>query len=98
MPSIPRLDYSSQGGRQFEGVQNAVNAVGDVSITNGRAITVSLTVTAQQVAHGLGRAYKGYFPVSLSAASTVFNSASSDPAKFVALTASVPCSAVIWVF
>jgi len=44
-----RLDYTPQGGRQFENVERSLRSVGDVSISNGHAVEVSLTGTPKSV-------------------------------------------------
>lgn len=94
----PRLDYSSSGGRQFEGIQAAFDKIGDASITNGRAIEVSLTTSAQNIRHGLGKTYQGWFFIKKSAACDAFQTASSDDSRYLNLTGTAAATVTIWVF
>ena len=99
MPAKPlRLDYTPQGGRQFEGIERALSGVGDTRITNGRLLEVALTVAAQNVAHGLGKKWSGWFFVNKAAATDAFSTPSSDDTKFLNLTGTVATTVSIWVF
>lgn len=99
MPAKPsRLDYSPQGGRQYESIERSLRSVGDTRITNGRLVEVALTGVSQDIQHGLGKAWSGWFFVDKSAATDAFSAASSDDTKYLRLTSTVATNAKVWIF
>lgn len=98
-PSIPRLDFSSLGGRQLEGIQRAITDGGDNSISNGQAVEVTLTTSPQAIAHGLNRQYLGWFFIGKQSAVDAFETGTVDETRFLSLQGTVAnVAATIWVF
>jgi type IV secretory pathway ATPase VirB11/archaellum biosynthesis ATPase len=68
-------------------------------IMNGRLVEdVSLSTTATQVSHKLGRAYRGWIITNIDTAATLHVSSETSSDKFITLIASAPCIASLWVF
>jgi hypothetical protein len=59
---------------------------------------VSLSTTATEVAHGLGREPVGYFIVKANAAVDVYDTTSTTPKVTIKLTASTTATCNIWIF
>ena len=59
---------------------------------------VSVSTTALEVSHGLGRTPVGYFIVKASAGVTVFDSATTTPKATIKLTGSATSTINIWIF
>lgn len=98
MVNPTRLDYSPQGGRQFESISDAIKGASTSGLNGGRKIDVAVTATPQKVAHGLGKPYTGFFLINSDAAVTVFSPSSDEPSKFLTVAASGPANVTLWVF
>lgn len=93
-----RLDYSPQGGRQFESIDKAIKNQGSSGIGGGIRVEVNLTTAAQDISHGLGKPYTGWFFIGKSAATDAFEGTSPDPSRYLRLTGTVATTVVLWVF
>jgi hypothetical protein len=72
-----------------------------VELTNGRLIeNVALSTSDTHIVHGLGRAFRGWFVIRISAAGTILEAATqADTTKFLSLKASAGTPTVsVWVF
>lgn len=98
MVNPTRLDYSPQGGRQFESISDAIKGASTSGLNGGRKIDVTVTATAQKIAHGLGRPYTGFFVINSDAAVSVYSPSSDEPSKFITIQASGPANVTLWVF
>ncbi len=90
--------FRSAGGRlpEFDRLLNYLSAQ---AILNGALIEdIALGTTEVKVAHKLGRAYTGWFPVNLNANAVIYVSSTTLPNQFLNLKASASCTASIWVF
>jgi len=59
---------------------------------------LSVSTSATDFAHGLGRAPRGYFVVKASAAAAVFDTTSVTPTTTLKLTSSATATISLWVF
>lgn len=98
MVNPTRLDYSPQGGRQFESISDAIKGASTSGLNGGRAIEVAVTTSPQKVAHGLGKPYTGFFVINSAAAASVFSPSAEDKALYVTVQASVATNVTLWVF
>ena len=85
-----------------DSVQRSLSPLTRIPFLNGRLIEdISMTAaTTNEIAHGLGRAYRGWFVVDIDAASTVHRdtSSTSSTTEFLPLQASATSTMTIWVF
>ncbi len=98
MVNPTRLDYSPQGGRQFESISDAIKGASTAGLNGGRSITADVSATARDIAHGLGKPYTGYFLINSDAAVSVFSPGGEDKSKFVRVQSSGPATVTLWVF
>lgn len=95
---VTRLDYTPQGGRQFEALQSSITGAGRAGLNSGLAIKVALTTTAQDVSHGLGRAYSGWFLVDTDAPTMPSVAGGGDTSKFISIKGSAAANVTVWVY
>jgi hypothetical protein len=71
----------------------------DVPYLNGRAIkNVNLVSGNNSIAHGLGRAFEGFWFTKRSSAATYFLAANSNPEQFLVINSSGNNTVDIWVY
>lgn len=69
------------------------------SIINGTLLeNLSVDTTATNIAHKLGRSYRGYLVCRCSALVTVSDQVSEDNSLFIKITSSAPAIISLWVF
>jgi len=98
MVNPTRLDYSPQGGRQFESISDAIKGASTAGLNGGRSITADVSATAKDIAHGLGKPYTGYFLIGSDTPISVASPGGEDKSKFVRIEASGPATVTLWVF
>jgi hypothetical protein len=98
MVNPTRLDYSPQGGRQFESISDAIKGASTSGLNGGRKIDVAVTTSPQKVAHGLGKPYTGFMVINSDLATSVFSPSSENTDRFITVQASVAANVTIWVF
>lgn len=84
-------------------LKSTVRDIGLRDILDGKLTAmIALTTSYQNIAHGLGRAPKGWIAVSPDAAATIFQdplaSNNPDPTKFIRVKGSAAVNCKFWVF
>lgn len=88
--------HSNKEEKKFQdSVEYYLNQI-NAPFLRGVEITATLTTSAQNISHKLGRKPRGWFVISINANSNVYSTASDD--RFLSLTASATCTVKLWVF
>lgn len=77
-----------------------LNQVLGIALLDGKLLTVDLDTATTNVEHGLGRAFRGWFPVDNTSFAVITrdDTSSADQSLFLPLVSTVALTAKIWVF
>lgn len=102
MRSYQRVGSSDEAlSRVQTNIENALSPIASSAILDGKLITAELTTAGANIAHGLGRSYRGYIIVSTGAVSFsghTYEVASPDDAIYLTLSSTSNVTVTAWVF